>query len=70
MKVIDFPKEEKIEADEILENSKGKFQEVLVCGYDEDGGLYMVYNTDDPDLLYTMVSRVRKKILKIGYDEA
>jgi len=69
MKVIDFPKEEKIEADEILENSKGKFQEVLVCGYDKDGGLYMVFNTDDADLLYTMVGRVQRKILDLGWEE-
>lgn len=68
MKVIEFPKEEKITADDILEESKGRFEEALICGYTAEGELLMVFNTGDMDLLYTMLSRVREKILDMGYE--
>ena len=69
MKVIDFPNN-KLDADEILKNSMGKFEEAIVCGYTAEGQLLMIYNTDDIDLLYTMISRARQKLLEIGYDDA
>jgi len=35
--VIKFP--EPITADETLENNKGRFQDVMIVGYDEDGDM-------------------------------
>ena len=55
--VIKFP--EPITADETLENNKGRFQDVMIVGYDEDGDMTLNGNVSVVDAYVMFATAMR-----------
>jgi hypothetical protein len=69
--VVQFPgpTTAEIPADKILENIKGKYTDIVVFGYSEDGGFHMHSSTPDADTVLGMVARGQHIILTLMTSE-
>ena len=67
--IIDFPNKN-ITPDELLERAKGVYQNVVIIGYDKEGGLNVRSDSDTryKDALF-MVSSFQHKLLNGDYNE-
>jgi len=57
IKVINFPKED---PDVILEEAKGIFQNISICGWDTNGDLYFISSEDTANTVFLLMKVVKE----------